>query len=177
MKKKIILPGLLALALTLVLCTGVGPALAYFTDSSTAEGGIALNLGYTTTITETVTNLIKQLTIKNEEGVDVFIRARAFVGGDYGLSVGGDNWTADGDWYVYSLPVSATDSTKPLTVTVNNVPASLIDDDSFNVAVVYESTPAQYDENGTAYANWDITLVTGSSSSGGSGTEGGEGNG
>ena len=181
MKNKIILPGLLALALTLVLCTGVGPALAYFTDTDTADGGIALNMGYSTTITEDVKDLTKTVTVTNESSsnVDVFVRARAYVGGDYSLTVEseGNVWQKNGDWYEFPSVLIPGQSTDPALKVTVVIPAALADTESVNVAVVYESTPAQYNENGTAYANWNIILDTGSSSPGGSGTEGGEGNG
>ena len=172
MKRKTIQSGLLVLALTLVLCTGVKPALAYFTDTASAAGSVPLNLGYTTTIDESVKDLTKTLTIQNTGDTAVYVRARAYVGGEYELTVAGDGWTAGDDgWYVFGSPVAPGQFANDLTVTVSKVPAALADGDSFNVAVVYESTPVQYHEDGTPYADWTITLDTGTSASGG--TEGG----
>ena len=50
----------------------------------------------------------------------------------------------------------------PLIIEINDVPVDEADGaeagDNFNVVVVYESTPVQYDANGDPFADWSIQL-------------------
>ena len=59
--------------------------------------------------------------------------------------------------------------TDPLIVTITNIPEDPEKGDTFSVTVLYESTPVRYQENGTAYANWDATIQRVSSTTGGNG--------
>lgn len=154
MKKKYMITGLLALVM--ILFAGVKPALAYFTGTTSASGGYTVNFGFETSIEEPgVDNLTKTVTIKNEEGSDVFVRANVFVGSEYSLEYSDtENWTETDGWLVYGKPLKKGESAT-FKVTVTNVPAEMLDGDQFNVAVVYESTPAQYNADGTAYADWN----------------------
>ena len=45
---------------------------------------------------------------------------------------------------------------------IENVPEDITDPTGFNVVVVYESTPVRYDEAGNPYADWSMTLDSGS---------------
>ena len=154
MKRKYWITGLLALVL--IVFTGVKPALAYFTDTASASGGQTVTFDFSTTIEEKVKDLTKTVTLTNTGETDVFIRARAFVGEQYTLKydeTGG--WTLNEDgWLVYGKEV-APKGNAVFTVTVENVPAEIEDGSSLNVAVVYESTPVQYNADGTAYADWN----------------------
>lgn len=51
-------------------------------------------------------------------------------------------------------------SANELRVSIENiVPKDVVNGDTFNVIVVYESTPVFYKEDGTAYADWTSKLV------------------
>lgn len=152
MKKKYWITGLLALVL--LIPAGIKPALAYFTGTTSASGGYVVNFGFDTGIYEEVKNLEKTVRITNEEGSDVFVRAKAFVGSEYSFEYSGtDNWTEEDGWLVYGKTLSEGESAT-FKVTVVGVPEEMIDGDQFNVAVVYESTPVQY-KDGNPYADWN----------------------
>ena len=149
------------LALVLVLSLTIPSTLAYFTDTTRAKGGYTIRQSATTSIDESFNNWTKTLTITNNEGAPVFIRARAFAGQTYTLTYSGRNWEKrDDGWYYYSGQLAAGESADILKVTISDIPAAT-ENASFNVAVVYESTPVQYDADGKAYADWDMILDRG----------------
>ena len=43
---------------------------------------------------------------------------------------------------------------------IKNVPEEVTEPESFNVVVVYETTPVQYDAEGNPYADWELVLET-----------------
>lgn len=156
--KKAILP---LLALVLVMSLTIPPALAYFTDTTRAKGGYTIRQSATTSIDESFKNWTKSITITNTEGEPVFVRARAFAGETFTLTYSGRNWEKrDDGWYYYSGQLAAGQSAKVLKITISNIPDAT-ENASFNVAVVYESTPVQYDADGKAYADWDMILDRG----------------
>ena len=145
----------LALLLVVVLLAGasVGTAWAYFTATTSADGG------YTFTapdIHEEITDKTKVITITNDEkGVLTYVRAKAVTAEKYknsltyGLAAG---WEQGGEWFYYTAPLEPGDSTTALTVTIG-APADEKDDQNFNIIVVYEDTPA--DEGKTMMECWE----------------------
>ena len=63
MKRKTLFLSLLALVL--IVCAMVQPALAYFTANTQADGKIPLNFGYETKIEEGYEDFVKTVTIQN----------------------------------------------------------------------------------------------------------------
>ena len=57
----------------------------------------------------------------------------------------------------YGDIVNAGEVTAPISVGIDGIPE---EGGSFNVAVIYESTPVQYRDDGSAYADWEIWLET-----------------
>lgn len=169
MKRKLT-PYLLALAL--LCCAAVQPAFAYFTAHVEADGALPIALEAKTEIRDDYRDYTKTVSIQNTEGGLVWIRACVYVGATYAdkLTVThGEDWdevTIDGDtWYVYGQPVAAGDSTGNLVIDISGIPAEDLDlsEKDFNVAVVYESCPVFYGEDGEALdPNWDVPLDTGS---------------
>ena len=189
-KKKIRNICLSLLAAASVLAMGVNGALAYFTTYTTAEGGLPIHLGDRTEIVEDFSNKTKHITITSDaDSEPVYIRARAFctrypfayrsvVDGAWTRDPGNNHLIPDADagqyWY-YTAIVNGGESTSTLDVIIeipskDDLAASgqpgLEDGDSFNVIVIYESTPVRYDENGDPYADWneklDVVTATGS---------------
>lgn len=155
------------LALSLVMTAGIGKAWAYFTTYASAQGGIPIELGSETEITERFSSWIKHLTITNDEGSEpVYIRARAFYGGNYTVTYEGTGWSAGEDgYYYYDGIVEGGGSTSELLVKIGGIPEEdLKDQQTFNIIVIYESTPVQYHEDGTPYADWTAVLDNGSTS-------------
>lgn len=170
MKRRYLILSLLALVL--VAGAAIRPALAYFTDNSEADGAVGLTLGSTTEIRESFEDWVKEVQIANTQGKPVWIRAAAYAGQTYDLEISGTGWTqgSDGYWY-YGTPVAANNQTDILRVAIGNIPTEDLEFVEFNVAVVYQSTPVTYNEDGTAQAaDWNMILDTGT-------TEGGGGNG
>ena len=158
---------LAALAATLVLSLSIVPASAYFTDWTEANGGLPIKVEPTTEVEETFGARKKNVAITNLGTAPVFIRARAYASEQ--LDVSGEDWTQVGDWYVYGgdapIAVAPDGKTKELTVEIT-FPEGAKKDDEYNVIVVYESTPVQYDAEGNPFADWSYTLNTGTAEGG-----------
>lgn len=150
------------LAVGMVLTAGLTSAHAYFTTYTEAEGGYAIELGDTTTIYETVSNWTKHLAITNqEESEPVYIRARAYCGSLYSLTYASDSefWSRTPDaegFYYYNKILEGGETTEELQIRIDNPPED--PSVSFNVIVVYESTPVLYDEDGNPYMDWNQKL-------------------
>lgn len=161
MSKKTI--GLLVVSLLLVACVGVGSALAYFTTYTEAKGSGEISLGFADTeINETVHKGVKIVSVKNaKDAAECYVRVKVIVNEQYQNLVkytetdGVKNWTPGEDGYYYYKNIVASDEeTTELVVLLTGI--SEIAKDDFNVIVIQESTPVLYNENGEAYANWDI---------------------
>lgn len=163
MKKKTVY--LAAVALVLILSASLGSAMAYFTTNVEAEGSYRLEFGNETNIDETFDSWTKHVTISNTaDSQPVYVRVRAFAGSEYELSYldAGGKWTPGADgYYYYSDILNAGEAADVLDIRISNVPEELTEPENFNVAVIYESTPVQYDENGEPYADWSIKLDSG----------------
>lgn len=175
MKRKKVL--LATAAMLLVLGTGIGSAMAYFTTYVAAEGGKIIHLGDTTTFREPeVSEQTKHLVVDSAaDSEPVWVRARAMAGSQYTLEYssekyenGSDSWYDGGDGYYYygatgedgryhDTVLYGGQSTRELLVKISNIPA---DADDFNVIVVYECTPVVFDTDGAPMpADWSRKLT------------------
>lgn len=175
-----------ALFLVAVLCistSAIGSAQAYFTTYCQAKGGNQLELGSTTEIDEEFGNWTKQVSITNTaaDGQPVYVRVKAFGPSTYPLTYDDGNtgaWSYGADGYYYFNGVLEPNQSAPtLNVRISGVPSAVSSGgvagaapevgDNFDVAVVYETTPVQFDSNGNriaaANANWSVILDTGES--------------
>ena len=161
---------LTALAAAMVLTGAVGSTYSYFTTNAKASGIAGISLGSRTEVQEEFSNWTKHVTVASEaDSEPVYVRVRAFCGSEYSLvySDPEGNWTPSSDGYYYYNPiVNAGETTTSLDVRIENVPADVTDAASFNVIVIYETTPVQYREDGTPYPDWSITLTTGTAEGG-----------
>lgn len=157
---------LTVVAVALVLGMSVGTAWSYFTDSTTAEGSVTLNLEPDTTITEENGPGTKTIRIRNTgQVVPVWVRARVYAAKELGANAAGDNWAGQiDDWYQFGTPVAPGAQTEPLNVSFTlkrpydpaDNPEGAHDGDEQNIVVVYESVPVSYDASGNALpANWN----------------------
>ena len=150
--------GLVAAALVLVACIGVGSALAYFTTYTVAEGGMNIVLNFSDSeIEEKVIDGQKQIALKNTGDTEAYVRIKALVGDDHPVvysepSETNGSWKVNADGYYYYEAILAPGE----STTQINVGFSLEGKESFNVIIVEESTPVLYDENGNAYADWSV---------------------
>ncbi len=161
---------LAVLASAAVLAGSAGNAWAYFTTYVEARGTQTISLGDETTVEEpTVANWVKHVVITSNEGSEpVFVRARAFTGSKYPLAYSDTSgkWTPNKDgYYYYSDILRAKEKTEELLIQITEVPEEVKDPMELNVAVIYETTPVLYDEDGNPYADWngklDVTVEKG----------------
>lgn len=115
----------------------------------------------------------KHVTVVNDQNNQpVYVRIKAFSGSMYQLTFlddtgfwtpgsqkVGDKWVSDG-FYYYNKILYPGQTTEECLIRIENVPADVVDGDGFNVVVIYETTPVQYDEDGNPYADWSLTLTT-----------------
>lgn len=145
MNKKI----LAAAAIVLPLSIGAGNALAYFTANVEASGGAPVAVGTDTNIVEEFGDWTKHITISNKPGGGaVWIRAKAFCGEKYGLEYSGEGWSkgeTDDYWYYGSILEPGGAPANVLDVTITGVPADDEEREDFNVIVIYERTPVEYE--------------------------------
>ena len=189
MKKKTYFLSLLAIAL--IMCCVLQPALAYFTANAQADGSVGLYFSTSVEMKEEVKDFAKGVSIENNGGEHpeyadpVWVRVKAFSGVTYPLEVtglaeeGADGWYYDetDEWYYYSVPVEVGSSTDTITFTVTGIPDKEDEDHQFTqivVGVVYETTAVYYDADGNVLpANWELKLDTGTIAPGNGGEEGG----
>ena len=170
MKKSKLL--LAALAVTLVMTASIGSSFAYFTATSSASGSHRIALENAPIPDESVDGkdgiFYKHVSITNEEGAQpAYIRVKAFAGEQYQLSYSGTGWTQGEDgYYYYSEAVNGGASTGTLDISIGGVPEEAKEGDDFHVIVVYESTPVQYQADGTPFADWNYKVITGTAEGG-----------
>ena len=163
MKRKSI--ALFALAFALVMGMAITPAGAYFTDTSTANGGLPITVQPDTYIYEWVKGAQKHIVVSNgEDAAPVFVRVQIGHAKDLPVDVSGDGWEkVEGDdsvWYVYQSQVDGGGETTELVAKINfkavtdskNPPAP---GTKYNVTVFYEAVDAKYNADGTPdYGEW-----------------------
>ena len=158
------------LAVLLVLCGSLHGALAYFTTYVVAEGGYELCFGSEIELTEEISAWTKHLSVHNAEGSEpVYVRAKAFCGSQYLLvyEAPDGGWTAGDDgYYYYEYILYGGETAAELDIHIGNAPDPAKDGEGFHVVVLYETTPVQYREDGTPYADWNIVLQGGSTEGG-----------
>lgn len=158
---------LTALALILLFGSSLKDSLAYFTTYTTTRGSARLALGPRSEIEETIERQTKQIQIENTGETDCFVRARIYAGSLLQLTErevvpegGGSHWRKDGDgWWYYEAILKPGEKTNVLSVKID-VTREMMDQkiDNFNVVVVQESTLVLYREDGTPYADWELSI-------------------
>lgn len=148
-----------------ILCAPI-IARAYFTDTTSADGGFKLMLEPTTTITETYGRRQKHLIVHNDQNsVTVWVRAKSL--SSLETTSEGNNWTQSNDgWFYYTKPLKANEDTNELTVTIEFPETQTTtktdetgnsqvivynytnDQDTHEVTCVYETCPIEYDTQG-----------------------------
>ena len=148
---------LAALALILVICVSVGPALAYFTDYAVVKGSHPLKLVPWTEITEKPTTGSKEVSITNYGEVPCWVRVKVFADGAVtNLAASGNGWTgAIPDYLTCGTVVMPGAAAPTLTVTFQLPSPEAAK--TANVVVVYESVPAYMGSDGSYQeADWSI---------------------
>lgn len=154
------------LAVVLVLGMGIGTAWSYFTDTTSVEGKLPISITPTTTITEENGPGSKTMRIQNtSQATNVWVRARVYAAKVLGADASGTDWSGEIlDWYEYGEPVAPGAETEPLNVTFTlkrpydpeSNPTGAHPGEEYNIVVIYESLPVQYDASGNPLpANWN----------------------
>ena len=158
MKRFSIVAVIIASAITVGAC--IVPAWAYFTDTTTAKGGLPVSVDKTE-MREWYLVGQKHVIISNNDKSDrpVYVRARVYSSMEYEAT--GVNWSATPDadgWYNYDGVVKPGDAANELTVTItfppvksDEQPDGAVYGDNYNVIVYYESTPAIEIEGSETY--------------------------
>ncbi len=166
--------GMSAAALALTAALTVESSMAYFTTYVSAGGSEIVNLRTQTEIHEDVSEMTKHIGITNTSPEnDCFVRVKVFYVDDDKITIDyipeaghEDEWYYDdssdpvlgGYWYYRPL-LEAGKTTSILDAKIN-VPQSKeeFDKDQFNVVVIYEFTPAIYDDDGNVTYDWSKKL-------------------
>lgn len=168
MRKKSLFFMAAGLGVALVMGLGIGSAKAYFTDWTEANGGLPVSVTPKDEPEEKYGAREKSLVIRNNGTAPIFVRARAYAVRD--VEISGEGWTPDesGEWWNYDQPVDAKKDGVPGATTELKVrvtfPEEAAEKDEYNVIVVYESTPVQYNADGTPNPDWNFKLDSGTAS-------------
>lgn len=156
MKKRLIT---LAAAAAIIICgIAVKPAMAFFTDTATAEGKLELKLkdGELGDIEETVSDMVKHIVITNTGDGDVIVRVKAIYPDSCTVTVQDSaDWSESDGYYVFNGILSAGDKTSELALKISNSTTA-----DFNVVILQEATRVTYDEAGNPIADWDSAVVS-----------------
>ncbi|WP_276931792.1 hypothetical protein [Dubosiella newyorkensis] len=150
------------LALCGILFFTLPQAYAYFTTYVAGRGVKEINLSHETKIEEEIPGpLQKSVTVTLEEGSQpVYVRVLAIAPTNTTLTyTPSQGWSQGNDGYFYyeSYLTEQDPSTNPLLIKIEpdqeNTPAE------FNVVVLSESIPVEFDEDGNALSpNWDKAI-------------------
>lgn len=153
---------IVAIAAVLATVAIAGTAYAYFTAYTQANGGHTLELGYSTEITEDVTDGVKTISMKNTGDIDVKVRIQIFYGSGINNSIAvvipdADGWTKTGDnMWEYDGVLAPDANTSDLKVEVRVADGvddpSSVDLSNFDVIVIGQTSPVYYDDNGNPIA-------------------------
>ena len=150
-------------ALILVAGLGIQSAMAYFTTYELAKGGVSLTLKFPDTeIEEKVIALEKIVRVKNEGQAPCYVRIKLLISGEYTgeITMGEETtgWTQNEDGYYYydSILQPGQDNYTSEIYLGFDLPKENPEYTSFNAIVIQECTPVLYDEDGLAYADWNV---------------------
>ena len=147
------------LAVMLLIVSSVGATVAYFSDTSKAEGAATLNLRGETKIDEGDKDF-KEIVITNTGKADLLVRVKLFGVDTSKMDVTvPSGWAAGNDgWYYFRNILPGAQS--PQTTTGSPITVKLKDGlsekeiaemgDSFDVTVIHEATPVVYNGNSVA---------------------------
>lgn len=163
MKRSVIVAAVLAFSL--VIGASIAPAWAYFTDSHAADGGLPIKVEPDTEIHEWYAQATKHVVVSNNKDADSAVFVRARVETSLPFTTTGEGWTAKADkdgWYYYDGEVAPGSETKEMTATFTfptvqseEQPDGSVYGDNYSAVVLYEATPATYDEKGNPDPHWD----------------------
>lgn len=134
--KKLII---VAAALLMLGAISIKPAMAYFTDTHTANGSVLFGK-HAITPHEKTEGLTKTITVENTGDYPVFVRVKLFAGTTHGLKFNEDKsakWSFNGndEFYYFETPIAPKELTEELVVDIDPIDETA---GEFNVIVVEE---------------------------------------
>lgn len=159
--QKFCFPVMAALALLLVLTAKTGSASAYFTTYTETAGSGVIAVKPDVEIDEQVYNLQKVICLMNKGNCACWGRVKLIYPKGITCSIaGGNHWVSTEDgYYVYDAVIPAGGKTAdPLIVDITVENGEIVAD-TFNVIVIEESIPVQYEEDGRiADPDWNLKM-------------------
>ena len=139
--------------LALLLLVSVPSIFSYFSTFTMTKGSKKIVMQNSTYMKEEVKSWAKNIVVEADDDSDpVTVKVRVFAP-EYIqqlLSFSGENWSKDGDFYSYSLPIDGkadtadyAQETSELVIKIDEtkLPTDVKDGDDFHIVVVYEATP------------------------------------
>ncbi len=147
--------GLAAVAAALCVCVGVGSALAYYSDTTSAQGTLPYDASRPKTdITEEhdpngPTN--KVITVANQKDVVSLVRVKLyFANQDVTVIASGQDWAKGSDgWLYYTQPLQAKGSVTSQLLAAVKIASPTFP--SFDITVEEQAVPALWDEEQGCY--------------------------
>ena len=160
---------LILLAAVLLVAVSVPNAFAYFYTYTRGSRELVVSLKDSTDLDETVIVTQKNLSIKADAGSDpVYVRVKVFASEDLEVGSVTSGWEKKADgYYYYQNPIDGDPETSYEDTASIQISVSLKETegteyaDSYNVVVIYETTPLLTDPDGAAYADWNNATVGG----------------
>ena len=171
MNKRIKAGIIIAVMILMTAMISVPSTLAYFTAYTRIKGTVSVVLNETCDFKEEKgkdpedkdddTYYDKIVTITAGEDSDpIFVRVRAFASSEIQERleyVTKGEWTESDGWYVYNDVLYANDKAV-MRILIDKIN---LDEETFNVSVVYEYIPAIVNENGEFVPDWNATWTGG----------------
>lgn len=161
MKRKQII-GLTAL-FALILSASIPSTIAYFTTYASASGGVEISLQAETEIIEQLPEpYSKHVQVQLDQGSQpVYVRVRAFSGSAYPIEArpSSTNWKQNGQYWEYMVPLFLEEGHNITDEIIFEIDPKEDETQNFNIVVVSESIPVEFDENGNPLpADWNKTI-------------------
>lgn len=161
MKRKQII-GLTAL-FALILSASVPSTIAYFTTYASALGRVEISLQAETEIIEQLPEpYSKHVQVQLDQGSQpVYVRVRAFSSSTYPVTPrpSSTNWRQNGQYWEYAIPLFPEEGRNITDEIIFEIDPKEDETQDFNIVVVSESIPVEFDENGNPLpADWNKTI-------------------
>lgn len=154
-KRRTLLASIVAV---LALLFTITPVLAYFSTYVRVPGEKPVQLGEKVRIKEDGEEFKHVVLTADEDSDPVFVRIAVYAPKEIEkvLTIEGENWKKNGEYYEYELPLHGGESAE---ITIKIPDGTEINRDTFDVVVLYEYVPALMDADGKLYADWTFKPV------------------
>ena len=143
---------LLMMLLCILLLISTTTVFAYYSNYFEVSQPLAVNVndGIPQIVTSTGSNQIN-VTVRNTGSAKMFARIKVLTPSTVTASYSSADGEINDGYFYYSSPIET--NSNPIVVNLSTTRT-----DSYQSVVVVETTTAQYNEQGTAYADWTTTI-------------------